>query len=77
MQPSFPHEGQTFNTDSEHNHLLTSESYEAHVVFCGEMEWFLMLKQVVHIAVSVCLSVCMLKGSNALFPDFNTLHKIL
>jgi len=72
MQPSLPREGKTFNTDSEHNHLLISESYETHIIFCGENAAVFNVT-----ADGTYSTVYSLQGSNPLLPDFNTLCKIL
>ena len=72
MQPSLSYEGQTLNTDSEHNHHLISEPYKAHITFCGENATVFNVK-----TVGTYSTVCTLKGFNPVFPDFNTLCKIL
>jgi hypothetical protein len=71
MQPSLPHEGQTLNTDSEHSQHFISQLCEAHIIFCGENAVVFNVK-----AVGTFSTVCNLKGTNPLFPDFNSLHKI-
>ena len=72
MQLTLPYEGQTVNTVSEYNHHLMSESYEAHITFCGENAQIFNVK-----AGGTYSTLCTLKCFNLLLPDFNTLHQIL
>jgi len=73
MQLSLPYEGKTFNTDSEHNHFLVSETYKTHIILCGGET-----AAVFNITAGGTYStVCTLQGSNPLLPDLNNLCKIL